>query len=157
MLRTFLCAMALLTLVACTPAALDPAPTATSPAPTATQVTPQPTRTRAPTSTRVAPTRTATSQPVGLPQFLFFYADWCPYCQRMQPIVDALEQQYAGRIEVLRLNVDDASTQSKAIQFGVSGIPHMILLTAGGQKAAQWIGARPMEEIEQAFDQLLGQ
>ncbi len=60
------------------------------------------------------------------PVFLFFYADWCHFCHEQLPIVDELEQEYAGKLAFLSINVDE--TPEYAEVFGVSALPTMVVI-----------------------------
>jgi len=50
-----------------------------------------------------------------------FYADWCGPCKMMAPVVDQIATDYAGRLDVGKLDVDAA--QSIAMRYGIMGIP----------------------------------
>ena len=60
------------------------------------------------------------------PVFLFFYTDWCHFCQQQKPIIDELEQEYANKIAFIRVNAEE---NPQAIdEFGVTGFPAMFLV-----------------------------
>ena len=60
------------------------------------------------------------------PVFVFFYADWCHFCQQQEPIIDELEQEYADEIAFIRVDAEDDSQALE--EFGVSGYPTMVLI-----------------------------
>ena len=64
-----------------------------------------------------------------LPVLVDFYADWCPPCKRLGPIIEELAGEMAGTLKVCKLNVQD--TSDLATQFGVMNIPTMILFKNG--------------------------
>jgi thioredoxin 1 len=66
-----------------------------------------------------------TSQPV----VVDFYATWCPPCQALHPIFEALEKKYQGKIKFGRLNVGEA--EETAGQYGVMSVPTLIFFKAG--------------------------
>lgn len=62
-----------------------------------------------------------------IPVFVYFYTDWCHFCQQQSPIIDELESDYAGRIAFIRINKDESP--QAAAEFGVDAIPNMFLIT----------------------------
>jgi len=64
-----------------------------------------------------------------------FYADWCGPCRKLAPIVAQIAAEKAGLLAVVKVNVDAA--QALAAEYGVSGIPHLILFRDGAQVASQ--------------------
>ena len=74
----------------------------------------------------------------GQPVLVDFWAEWCGPCKRLGPTVDALASEYAGKVAVGKLNVDENPTVS--FKYQVRGIPTLILFK-GGQVAATKIGA----------------
>jgi thioredoxin 1 len=63
------------------------------------------------------------------PVVVDFYADWCPPCRMMTPVVEQLAAELAGEVKIGKLNVDD--NQDIAIRYGVMGIPTLGLFRAG--------------------------
>ncbi|HET7421292.1 MAG TPA: thioredoxin domain-containing protein, partial [Candidatus Dormibacteraeota bacterium] len=55
------------------------------------------------------------------PVVVDFYADWCPPCRMMEPAVNTLAAEFAGKVKFGKLNVDH--NQDLAIRYGVMGIP----------------------------------
>lgn len=55
------------------------------------------------------------------PALVDFYASWCRPCQMLMPIVDELAAEYAGRVDIYKVNVDDE--QELAAHFNVRSIP----------------------------------
>jgi thioredoxin 1 len=76
------------------------------------------------------------------PVLVDFYADWCGPCKMISPYLEELADEFAGKVTIAKLNVDQ-NTQTPG-QFGVRGIPTMILFDKGEQKEVL-VGADPQK------------
>lgn len=83
-------------------------------------------------------------------QFVDFYADWCGPCIVMKPIVDELEKELSGKIQVRKINVDE--DQDEAAKYGVMSIPTYIILK-DGKEIERFVGAQSKEVIKQKLFQ----
>jgi len=79
------------------------------------------------------------------PVLVDFYADWCGPCKMISPYLEELADEYAGKVTIAKLNVDQNSQTPG--QFGVRGIPTMILFDKGEQKEVL-VGADPQRVRE---------
>jgi len=68
-----------------------------------------------------------------------FWAPWCGPCRQLGPSIEALAEEYAGRVKVGKLNVDDNPETSRA--FGIKSIPTIVLLK-DGQPVETLVGAQ---------------
>lgn len=59
-------------------------------------------------------------------KLLDFWASWCGPCKMMNPVIDELEKEYEGKIEVVRINVDE--NPQEASKYGVMSIPTYVVL-----------------------------
>ena len=64
-----------------------------------------------------------------LPTLVDFYADWCPPCKRLAPVLEKLAADYAGRLNVVKSDTD--AEPALAERFGVMTIPTLILFKNG--------------------------
>jgi thioredoxin 1 len=69
-----------------------------------------------------------------------FWAPWCGPCRMVGPVIEELASDYAGRVKVGKLNVDD--NQQTAMQFRVMSIPTVILFK-DGEPVETMVGAQP--------------
>ena len=80
-----------------------------------------------------------------LPVLVDFWASWCAPCRAIAPIVEEMSNEYAGKVRVAKMNVDEnPATPGK---YGVRGIPTLILFK-GGKVLDQLVGAVPKGQIK---------
>ena len=87
-----------------------------------------------------------------IPVLLDFWAEWCPPCKMIGPIIDKLAQEYEGKVKIAKVNVDESSELAQ--KFNVSSIPTLILLNKG-EIVQQQVGAIPEPSIIDMFKDLL--
>lgn len=85
------------------------------------------------------------SQPV----LVDFWAEWCGPCKMIAPVLDELAQAYAGRLKVVKLNVDQ--NRATAIKYHVRNIP-LLLLFKDGQVQATQVGAVGKGQLTQMIE-----
>ena len=85
-----------------------------------------------------------------LPVLLDFWAPWCGPCRMLAPELKALADEYAGRVVVGKVNVDEQSELAK--KFQVMSIP-MLVVVKDGEVVHKTIGAQPKASIEKFVDE----
>ncbi len=87
-----------------------------------------------------------------VPVLIDFWAPWCGPCKAIAPVLDELAKDYAGRLKIVKMNVDD--NQNTPSKFGVRSIPNLLLFK-GGQVKEQIVGAVPKAVLVKAIDQVV--
>ena len=80
-----------------------------------------------------------------VPVLVDFWAPWCGPCRMVSPLVERLAAEHAGRLKVVKLNVDTAPAISA--RFAVQGIPLLVLIRDGAE-VDRMVGAVPLERLK---------
>ncbi len=84
-----------------------------------------------------------------LPVLVDYWAEWCGPCRMIAPILDEVAKEYAGRLTVAKLNVDE--NQQTPQKFGVRGIPTLMLFKNGNIEATK-VGALSKSQLTAFID-----
>jgi thioredoxin 1 len=83
------------------------------------------------------------------PVLVDFWAEWCGPCKMIGPMVDELAQAYAGKVKVVKINIDNNPNTPR--QYAVRGIPTLMLFK-NGKVAATQVGAVGKTQLTQLID-----
>lgn len=87
----------------------------------------------------------STIQAATVPVLVDFWAEWCAPCRRLSPIVDEVAAEFAGKLMVGKVNVDE--NPATPGRFNVRGIPTLILFK-GGKVVDQSVGLISKDELK---------
>lgn len=84
-----------------------------------------------------------------LPVLVDYWAEWCGPCKMIAPILDDIVGSYAGKLKVVKLNIDD--NPETPAKFGIRGIPTLMLFKGGNVEATK-VGALSRSQLTAFID-----
>ena len=84
-----------------------------------------------------------------LPVLVDYWADWCGPCKMISPILDEIAKDYAGRLKICKLNIDE--NQATPPKFGIRGIPTLMIFKNGNVEATK-VGALSKSQLTAFVD-----
>jgi len=87
-----------------------------------------------------------------LPVLVDFWASWCPPCKMVEPVVEELERELAGKVKVGKLNVDQ--NPGIADRYHIKGVPTFILFVRG-REVARRVGAQSKDQLRRFLEEYL--
>jgi thioredoxin 1 len=84
-----------------------------------------------------------------VPVLVDFWAEWCPPCHRLAPVLEELATEYAGRARIVKI---DADANPQTIRtYGVMAMPTLSVFR-NGELVSQHVGARPKSKLREQLD-----
>jgi len=87
-----------------------------------------------------------------LPVLVDFWAEWCPPCHRLAPVLDELATEYDGRVRIVKMDADANPETIRA--YGIMAMPTLTLFR-GGEVVSQVGGAHPKPALRRQLDAAL--
>jgi thioredoxin 1 len=85
------------------------------------------------------------------PVLVDFWAEWCMPCRMLTPTIDAVAEEFAGKIKVGKVDTD--SNRNISMKYGISAIPTVILFK-GGEVKKKFVGLTSKDDLSKAMSEV---
>ena len=79
------------------------------------------------------------------PVLVDFFGTWCPPCKALLPTIVKVADQFAGKVKVGKVNIDD--NQELAVKYGITSVPQVLIFQGGDQPKYRRAGIVPEAEL----------
>ena len=86
------------------------------------------------------------------PAVIDFYASWCGPCKMMAPVMDELAEEYEGRVDIYKINIEEEEEIASA--FGVRSVPSFVFVPMDGEPKMS-VGAASKGDMEKIIDGII--
>ncbi|WP_289054341.1 thioredoxin [Carboxylicivirga marina] len=87
-----------------------------------------------------------------VPAILDFYADWCGPCKMLSPVLDKIQKEYNGKVQIYKINTDEQ--KELAATFGIRSLPTIVFVPLNGEPQAA-MGYRSKNDLETMITEIL--
>ena len=89
-----------------------------------------------------------------IPVLVDFWAPWCGPCLRMAPVLDEVSESMAGKVKIVKVDIEDAANRDLAMRYEIRSIPNMKLFK-NGKVVHDMVGLRPKEALQEEMEAAL--
>lgn len=87
-----------------------------------------------------------------VPVLVDFWADWCPPCLALSPVLDRVVKAYEGKFILAKVEVDEGDNMKLAGRYGLRGFP-TVLMFVGGEEVGRFASAKPEHWVREFVQQ----
>lgn len=87
------------------------------------------------------------------PVLVDYWAEWCGPCRQVAPVLEAIANEHAGKLDIVKLNVDENPLTAQ--KYGILNIPTLGVFS-GGEVVKELVGARSKSALERELAEFLG-
>ncbi|MBK3518846.1 thioredoxin [Carboxylicivirga marina] len=87
-----------------------------------------------------------------VPAILDFYANWCGPCKMLSPVLDKIQKEYNGKVQIYKINTDEQ--KELAATFGIRSLPTIVFVPLNGEPQAA-MGYRSKNDLETMITEIL--
>lgn len=88
------------------------------------------------------------------PAIIDFYADWCGPCKAIAPVMEELSEEYEGKMNVYKINLDENSHLAQVLN--IQSIPSILFIPDTGEAPQMAVGSVPKDDIKEAIKDIIG-